>query len=116
MKSNLISSGKCQYLNLNFEEMHFGTMYSTFMGGKTHAEIHGARIAVWLASNSYYTYSKTNPRADCVICGKAGDEKNKQWGGNNWLHYIGGKCNVIEEKYHLKKFQRTVQVSLFLCS
>ena len=73
--------------------------YSTFLGGKSHSEIHGARIAVWLATNSYYTYSKTNPMADCVICGKPGHMTNKQIGGDNWIHYIGGKCNVVEERF-----------------
>ena len=70
MKSKLIESERCPYLNV--EDLHFGIQYSTFLGGKSYAEIHGARIAVLLATNSYYTYSKTNVMAECVICGKMG--------------------------------------------
>ena len=70
-------------------------MYLTFIGGKTHAKIHGARIAVWLATNSYYTYPKTDPKADCIICGKSGYEKNKQVRGDNWTNYVVVKCDII---------------------
>ena len=34
-----------------------------------------------------------------MICGKPGHMTNKQIGGDNWIHYIGGKCNVVEERF-----------------
>ena len=96
MKKKLMETDRCPYLNVS--EMQFGTMYTSFTGGKTHSEIHGAKIAAWLAANSYYTYSKTNPEADCVICGKKGDPSEKKFGGDNWIHYVSGYCSVVEEK------------------
>ena len=43
VKREYLESEKYPYLNA--EHMFFGTIYPTYMGGRSHAEIHGLQIA-----------------------------------------------------------------------
>ena len=79
--------------------MNFGTMYPSYIGGKTHNEIHGSCIAAWITGGGYFTYHKKNQDADCVCCRAFHDPMDQTIGEDNWMHYVSGKCRKIEGKF-----------------
>ena len=84
--------------------MHFGTINSSYVAGKSHSEIHGARIQAWISCGGYFTYSKKNKQADCVCCGnqinsEMAEKVENYTGGDSWLHYVSGTCKPLEERF-----------------
>ena len=96
LKLYYLSSEKFPYLNVS--DMYFGTIYPSFVGGGSHAECHGARIGAWVAASAYFTYSKKNPRADCILCGGENIEGDVIKSGDRWTHYCT-YCPEITERF-----------------
>ena len=97
VKKQYIESEKCPYLNV--KDMNYGEIYPTFVGGKRNDDLHGARIAAWLAGGGYFTYSKMNKMADCCCCGQQHLEQLGELSGDCWTHYLSGTCKEVERHF-----------------